>query len=94
MISVRLNDMGLMSLRGRASVRSDLIRMSLPEDTVESVEIKLAPWLGSATVASRTIEAHGLTITDYGVTSNVWNFQTSGVGYANLKVTASDGRAF
>ena len=94
MISMRMNDLGAVALRGRASVQANLIRLSLPEENVEALEIKMGDWLGAATASATTIETHGLDVTDNGVTANVWNMEIGGSGYANLKVTASDGRVW
>lgn len=94
MISVRLTDLGLTSLRGRASVQGDTIRMSLPEDAKDTLAIRLTDWLGASTVSASNVETHGLEVTDSGVTANVWTLAVSGVGYANLKATASDGRVW
>lgn len=94
MISVRLNDLGLTSLRGRASVQGDTIRMSLPEDAKDTLTVRLSDWLGASTVSASSVETHGLEVTDSGVAANVWTLSVSGVGYANLKATASDGRVW
>jgi len=91
MISLRLNDIGLIALRGRASVQGDTIRMALAEDAKETMTIRLTDWLGASTVSASSVETHGLEVTDSGITANVWTLAVSGVGYANLTVTASDG---
>ena len=91
MISVRLNDLGLSAARGPVSIQGSTIRMSRPEDEKDILTIRLSDWLGAST-ATTSVETHGLEVTDSGVTAGVWTLAVEGVGYANLKVTASDGR--
>lgn len=93
-ISVRLNDLGLTAARGRVSIQGDMMRMSMAEDASETMTIRLTDWLGASSVSATSAETHGLDVVDSGVASNVWTLRLSGVGYANLKATASDGRVW
>lgn len=94
MISLRLNDLGLSAARGPVSIQGSTIRMSRPEDEKDALTIRLTDWLGASTATATDVDTHGLTVTNSGVTANIWTLAVEGVGYANLKVTASDGRVW
>lgn len=91
-VSILTNDLGDLAARGRVSIQRNLVRMAMPEDAVEAVNITLTGWLNGATLSASEIETHGLTVTNNGVTLNVWGIEVEGVGHARLTATANDGR--
>lgn len=93
-VTVVLNDLGRLMLRGRAAIVNDAIVLATPKNTVTAITLDLTRWLAGAALSSRAIAARGMTLTDQGVASNVWSLEASRTGDAELKATASDGRVF
>lgn len=87
-----LSELGDIALRGNASVQSRKIKLARPYQDTETVTIDLTNWLNGSTLSSRSVSQHGASVTDNGVSSNVWSLTITQDGWCELLATASDGR--